>query len=290
MVEQPGVAYAFFNCNANPQFIRAKITQLREHLRRKAEKTGEDIAIPRAVRFVLVDNLMKPRVKDDELATIIQAAQRENMGFRIKSTYSGNDNKTAAIETRVLSTNLHQTSLYAPGEPSSVVIIYKTGNHYTNIDSGKPFLPELMEVLPFDEKRDIRKLAKLLRRPMSEINSIMPPPDHHSREFFVVYLGERMVGSVALFAADDKTASIYELYVGSEFRGLGIGKRLVEYCEKIALEAGFGKLVSNTEKNNKRMQKILQGCSFRKVSEFSLGDSSIFVFEKILGQLSIPLQ
>lgn len=273
MSSQTGLAFAFFDLKAESAQIKEKIRSWNSN--------------PIPIRFSLSEGLMKMN-GDKELNLISRLAKDAGRRYTLRAGYRDGTNEQAAIELKESLNNLHL--FFQRGEKFYGAVVYKSGNHYFEFDSAKPFLPELMEILEYDEKQDIKKLAKLMGEQVIDIKHMIPPPKMKAGTFYVIYLGDRMIGVAGLLKVNKTMASLNALQVDRNFWGLGIGEGMVKYRERKALEMGFEKLIVNVEKDNSHMQRIMARCGFEKTREFPFGNSTLFVFEKIIKQTSIPFQ
>jgi len=69
------------------------------------------------------------------------------------------------------------------------------------------------------------------------------PPDGR---LAVAWAGERAAGCVALRRFDERRCEVKRLYVRPEYRGYGLGRRLIEWVMCEARAAGYGEMLGDT--------------------------------------------
>ena len=103
------------------------------------------------------------------------------------------------------------------------------------------------------EADDVDAMHALLL-PYSEKNIVLPRTKdnvfQHLQEFVVAEFDGELVGVVALHVYQATLAEIRSLVVSDSHQGMGIGRLLVEGCEKVATELGVEKVFALTYVEN----------------------------------------
>jgi N-acetylglutamate synthase-like GNAT family acetyltransferase len=64
--------------------------------------------------------------------------------------------------------------------------------------------------------------------------------------FFLLLRGEEVIGTVALHYETDAVCEICRMYLAPQYRGQGLGRRLLEHCVSEARERGFEEMCLKT--------------------------------------------
>lgn len=88
-------------------------------------------------------------------------------------------------------------------------------------------------------------------------------------EIFVVYNGDIFAGWLRYGFFWDNTPFLYMLHLLSEYRGKGIGKRLVVYWEAEMKKAGYNILLTSTAQTE-TAQHFYEKLGYRAIGSFTL--------------------
>jgi putative acetyltransferase len=84
-------------------------------------------------------------------------------------------------------------------------------------------------------------------------------------DIFMVYVGEQAVGCVALIPMGEGVYELSKMAVSPELRGLGIGRRLLEYAVTEARKKGARSLFLGSSKKLKNAVHLYESIGFRHV-------------------------
>jgi len=85
--------------------------------------------------------------------------------------------------------------------------------------------------------------------------------------FWVALDGDRVVGSVAVREYKDKTAKLRRMFVQKEYRGTGLGQKLLDTAIQFVQENGYTTITLNTHTNMKRAHHFYEKNKFILVGE-----------------------
>jgi DNA-binding MarR family transcriptional regulator/N-acetylglutamate synthase-like GNAT family acetyltransferase len=100
--------------------------------------------------------------------------------------------------------------------------------------------------------------------------------------FVVARLGGRPVGCGALKRKDRRIGEIKRMWVSSETRGLGVGRRILEALEARARTFGLRTLRLETNRTLEEAQALYRGCGYVEVAPFNEEPYAHHWFEKML--------
>ncbi len=121
---------------------------------------------------------------------------------------------------------------------------------------------------------DITKMQDIVREEVDKGKILLRTEDEMAttiRSYTVVEVDGKMAGFTATHIHSPRLAEVRGLVVGKEFRGLKLGKRLVEACIKEAKEYGIKQLLSLTYE-----QGFFESCGFRVISKEEIPEHKIW--------------
>ena len=121
---------------------------------------------------------------------------------------------------------------------------------------------------------DITKMQDIVREEVDKGKILLRTEDEMAttiRSYTVVEVNGKMAGFTATHIHSPRLAEVRSLVVGKEFRGLKLGKKLVEACIKEAKEYGIKQLLSLTYE-----QGFFESCGFRVISKEEIPEHKIW--------------
>ena len=121
---------------------------------------------------------------------------------------------------------------------------------------------------------DITKMQDIVREEVDKGKILLRTADEMAttiRSYTVVEVDGKMAGFTATHIHSPRLAEVRSLVVAKEFRGLKLGKQLVEACIKEAKEYGIKQLLSLTYE-----QGFFESCGFRVISKEEIPEHKIW--------------
>ncbi|WP_368030414.1 N-acetyltransferase [Arcobacter sp. s6] len=121
---------------------------------------------------------------------------------------------------------------------------------------------------------DITKMQDIVREEVDKGKILLRTADEMAttiRSYTVVEVDGKMAGFTATHIHSPRLAEVRSLVVGKDFRGLKLGKKLVESCIKEAKEYGIEQLLSLTYE-----QGFFESCGFRVISKEEIPEHKIW--------------
>ena len=121
---------------------------------------------------------------------------------------------------------------------------------------------------------DIAKMQEIVKGEVSSGKILLRTEDEMAttiRSYTVVEVDEKMAGFTATHIHSPRLAEVRSLVVSKDFRGLKLGKKLVDACIKEAKEYGIKQLLSLTYE-----QGFFESCGFRVISKEEIPEHKIW--------------
>jgi amino-acid N-acetyltransferase len=121
---------------------------------------------------------------------------------------------------------------------------------------------------------DITKMQDIVREEVDKGKILLRTADEMAttiRSYTVVEVDGKMAGFTATHIHSPRLAEVRSLVVGKDFRGLKLGKQLVESCIKEAKKYGIEQLLSLTYE-----QGFFESCGFRVISKEEIPEHKIW--------------
>ena len=121
---------------------------------------------------------------------------------------------------------------------------------------------------------DITKMQDIVREEVDKGKILLRTADEMAttiRSYTVVEVDGKMAGFTATHIHSPRLAEVRSLVVGKDFRGLKLGKQLVESCIKEAKKYGIEQLLSLTYE-----QGFFEPCGFRVISKEEIPEHKIW--------------
>lgn len=81
-------------------------------------------------------------------------------------------------------------------------------------------------------------------------------------KFWVALVGNKVVGTVGVREYEEATAKLRRMFVQKEYRGIGLGKQLLDTAFQFAKEKGYAKITLNTHINMKSAHHFYEKNNF----------------------------
>lgn len=121
-------------------------------------------------------------------------------------------------------------------------------------------------------------LEELKTNEEERTNNMLSKFDENNNHQFVLEINNEVVGFVNFGASEDdeyKCGEIFALYIISKYKGLGLGKKLVEAAKKELKEMGFNSMIIACLKGNPS-------------NEFYKHIGGVYVKDGVFKRLSLP--
>jgi amino-acid N-acetyltransferase len=121
---------------------------------------------------------------------------------------------------------------------------------------------------------DIPSMQELVKGEVEKGNILLRTADEMAttiRSYTVVSVDGKMAGFTATHIHSPRLAEVRSLVVGKDFRGLKLGKKLVEACIEEAKSYGIEQVLSLTYEKG-----FFESCGFREISKEDIPEQKIW--------------
>lgn len=94
--------------------------------------------------------------------------------------------------------------------------------------------------------------------------------------FWVAVDGDKVVGTVGILDRGGNVVKLRRMFVQKEYRGTGLGQKLLETALQFAREAGYTKIKLNTHQNMKRAHRFYEKNNFILLGEKGSGCKIVY--------------
>jgi ribosomal protein S18 acetylase RimI-like enzyme len=100
--------------------------------------------------------------------------------------------------------------------------------------------------------------------------------------FFILLNGEEVIGTVGLHHETDAICELCRMYLAPQYRGQGLGRRLLEHCVREARERGFEEVSLKTASVLVEAISLYKRAGFSVVEGAEAGGNCDLVMRKLL--------
>ena len=121
---------------------------------------------------------------------------------------------------------------------------------------------------------DIQAMQELVKEEVEKGKILLRTEDEMAttiRSYTVVEVDGKMAGFTATHIHSPRLAEVRSLVVGKDFRGLKLGKKLVEACINEAKEYGIKQVLSLTYEKG-----FFESCGFREIAKEDIPENKIW--------------
>ena len=186
-------------------------------------------------------------------------------------------------ENVIYNTSLYFKNSYEPELPYSVDEIY--GIHVSGKYAGLRqvyhefyHIYEMEESIVVYDDRYKEGVFAFTDRCFRELGKAFEPEGRHSfyndignvfDSFWCLLSGGDVIGTVALRRLDEETAELKALYLAEEYRGRGLGYRLLDTAVTAARQAGYGRVVLDSMSGYASALRLYGNYGFRITERFN---------------------
>jgi ribosomal protein S18 acetylase RimI-like enzyme len=130
-----------------------------------------------------------------------------------------------------------------------------------------------------------RELSQRFEKGFDAARSLSPTPKEFmspNGAFFIMRLDHKVIGCGAFKRMPKDAAYLKRMWIAADYRGLGLGKKLLKALEDRARSAGFRKALLETNRTLVEAQRLYKRSGYREVKAFNDEPYAHHWFEKSL--------
>ena len=147
-----------------------------------------------------------------------------------------------------------------------------------------------LRIVPYEEKYK-QSVFDFTDRCFQDLGKAFEPNGRHSfyneiesafDSFWCLIAESQVIGTVALKKIDDSTVELKALYLSNDFRGIGLGRRLMETAISFAKEKGFERVVLDSMSKYKDALRLYVNFGFMETERYNDNQYADVFMEKLL--------
>jgi GNAT superfamily N-acetyltransferase len=154
------------------------------------------------------------------------------------------------------------------------IFVYKTAQTENEFEEGRIIFREYADALGVDLSfQDFEKELKAIHVQYNKPGGVL----------ILVYLHEKTIACVGVRRSDEKTAELKRMFVGSPYRGEGIGVELLKRSLEAAKDLGYKTIRLDTLENMTKAQELYKSVGFYIIPPYRFNPIQGTIYmEKIL--------
>ena len=147
-----------------------------------------------------------------------------------------------------------------------------------------------LRIVPYEEKYKL-DVFDFTDRCFRALGKSFEPEGRHSfyneientfDSFWCLLADSKVIGTVALKKIEETTVELKALYLSNDFRGMGLGRRLMETAMSFAKEKGFERVVLDSMSKYKDALRLYENLGFRETERYNDNQYADVFMEKLL--------
>lgn len=101
-----------------------------------------------------------------------------------------------------------------------------------------------------------------------EINNLQEMYSEPTGALILITLINKTIGVAGIRKFEDNDCELKRMYVKDEYRGLGIGRQILEYAIELAKKMNYDKIKLDTHESMQAAIKLYMGYGFREIPQY----------------------